>query len=508
MPTEELRAIEILMNSLTSKGPKTVEVLPNESDSFTNSKLYLFNRITINTLLKYYDNNPLFPQESFLENGIIPGLYETTIDTPRVDLEYKNNPDLFYDRLIASLRNNEFEFDKEGNIRITNPKLDTEINPIWLHRLAETMRTYKYHNVFVYNKNKDAKIYDEESLITYLNQAKTFQVTLTNLPNVDMPDTYNKLRKKTTNTASQKDQVKVDDIIDTFIRYTPEELSPSITKFTIPSPVYIVKKANELGPVFYNAPLTVQQNYISEWLNEYMLSNDIASASLQKTLLIKNQKDVSKLPHKEKQQSICGLTAMLFTLLNYGDLEYDTVSLSDFQIDTYLSQSHQDTQIALNEIIAIVDGTENSPQLAAMKKKIATLMDEINELDASRDKDELAHKQTIINGLFAKYKKIELDKEQLIEKRNSLQNVLYYHKTHDIDDIRFDNPKIGYLLHQASINGQITINPLDNKKVSIKIINPETGRVTFEANIPISKLTKFVEDINFQYEEPEIIMAA
>ena len=42
----------------------------------------------------------------------------------------------------------------------------------------------------------------------------------------------------------------------------------------------------------------------------------------------------------------------------------------------------------------------------------------------------------------------------------------------------------------------------------LKIINSETGRVTFEANIPISKLTKFVEDINFQYEEPEIIMAA
>ena len=99
-------------------------------------------------------------------------------------------------------------------------------------------------------------------------------------------------------------------------------------------------------------------------------------------------------------------------------------------------------------------------------------------------------------------------KEQLIEKRNSLQNVLYYHKTHDIDEISFDNPKIGYLLHQAAIYGQININPLDNKKVSIKIINPETGKVTFEANISISKLIKFVEDINFQYEEPEIIMAA
>ena len=66
----------------------------------------------------------------------------------------------------------------------------------------------------------------------------------------------------------------------------------------------------------------------------------------------------------------------------------------------------------------------------------------------------------------------ELDKEQLIEKRNSLQNVLYYHKTHDLDEISFDNPKIGALLHQASIYGQININPLDNRKISIKIINP------------------------------------
>ena len=370
------------------------------------------------------------------------------------------------------------------------------------------MKSYKYHNVFIYNKNKDAKIYDEESLITYLNQIKTFQVTLTNLPTIDMEDTYNKLRKKTTNTVSQKEQVKVDDIIDTFTRYTPEELNPSITKFTIPSPVYIVKRANELGPLFYNAPITEQQRLISEWLTEYMLSNDIALSTLQKTLLIKDQKDVSRLPHKEKQQSICGLTTMLFTLLNYGNLEYDTVSLSDFSIDTYLSQSHQDTQIALNEIISVIDHTETSPEVADMKRKIATLMDEINELEAGKDREDLAHKQRIINDLFAKYKRIELDKEQLIEKRNSLQNVLYYHKTHDIDEISFDNPKIGYLLHQAAIYGQININPLDNKKVSIKIINPETGRVTFEANIPISKLIKFVEDINFQYEEPEIIMAA
>jgi hypothetical protein len=113
----------------------------------------------------------------------------------------------------------------------------------------------------------------------------------------------------------------------------------------------------------------------------------------------------------------------------------------------------------------------------------------------------------IIKINLLKEKKVNL-KEQLIEKRNSLQNVLYYHKTHDLDEISFDNPKIGALLHQASIYGQININPLDNRKISIKIINPETGRVTFEANIPISKLTKFVEDINFQYEEPEIIMAA
>lgn len=508
MPTDELKAIEILLNSLTSKSNKTVEVLPNESDSFTNSKLYLFNRISINTLLKYYDNNPLFPQESFLENGIIPGLYETAIECPRIDLSYKNNPDLFYERLLTSLKNNEYEFDKEGNIHITNPDLNTTIFPIWLHRLAETMKTLKYHNIFIYNKNKDAKIYDEESLITYLNQTKTFQVTLTNLPTLDMEDTYNKLRKKTTNTISQKDQVKVDDIIDTFTRYTPENLNLRITKFTIPSPVYIVKRANELGPVFYNASITEQQKYISEWLKEYMLSNDIAAASLQKTLLVKSQRDVSKLPYKEKQQSICGLTSMLFTLLNYGNIDYDTISLSDFSIDTYLSQKHQDTQITLNEIISIIDHTESSKELTDMKRKIATLMDEIDTLDAKDDKEELAHKQKVINELFTKYKRIELDKEQLVEKRNSLQNVLYYHKTHDLDEISFDNPKIGSLLYQASIYGQININPLDNRKVSIKIINPQTGRITFEANIPISKLTKFVEDINFQYEEPEIIMAA
>lgn len=508
MPTGELRAIEILLNNLTSKDSKTVEVHQDEADSFTNSKLHLFNRTTINTLIKYYDNNPLFPYDSFLENGIIPGIYETSIETPRVDLNYKNNTKLFYDRLINALKNNEFEFDKEGNIHITNPELDTTIFPMWLHRLASMMKSYKYHNVFVYNKNKDAKIYNEETLLTYLNQMKTFQVTLTNIPNVNMDELFNKIRKQTTNTVSQKEQVKVDDIIDTFTTNTPEEFNPSITKFIIPSPVYIVKKANELGSLFYNAPITEQQRLISEWLTEYMLSNDIAIEALQKTLLIKDQSNVSKQPYKDKQASICGLTTMLFTVLDYGKIDYDTVSLSVFDIDTYLSQSHQDTQVALSEIISIIENTETSPKMVSMKKRISTLMDEINALDASKNKEALAKKQRLINGLFEQYRSIEEGKEQLIEKRNSLQNILHYHSAHDLDDIRFDNQKIGSLLSCASQNGQVTINPLNNKKISIKLINPDTGKTTFESNVSISELIKFIEDVNFQLEEPDIIMAA
>lgn len=507
MSTTELKAIEILLNSLTSKN-STMSVPASDIDSFTNSKLNLFNIITINTLIKYYEDTPLFSKEQFLKNGTIPNVYQNTVESPALDLSYENNPDLFYGRLLEALKNNQYYFDNEGNICITHPELETSIFPIWLHRLAETMKDLRYKNVFLFNKNKDAKIYDEQSLLTYLNQSKTFFVTLTNLPNVNMEETFSKLKRKTTNTVAQKDVAKVDDIIFTLKEYTPEELLPQITKFIIPSPVYIVKRANSLGQTFYNAPLNIQNEYISAWLTEYILANDLAAASLQKVLLVKDTKQLSTIPHEEKQRAICGLHNVLFTVLDHSDVDFDTISLSDFQIETYLSEKHQETQVTLNEIIGLLDATETSKELKGTQKKISELMDEINKLDSTRDRKELDQKQVTINALFDKYRRIELGRESLIDKRNSLQNVLHYHKEHDIDDLNFDNPKIAALIKKAVVYGQVHINPLDNRKVSIKLINPQTGKTTFVADIKIKDLLKFVEDLNFQLEESEFQKAS
>lgn len=504
MSTNELKAIEILLTSLTSKRPEQVNIKLQEEDSFNNSKLQLFNRITINTLLKYYEDTILFPKEKFLSTGVVPGTYDTKIESP----VYNGDSNKFYELLMDALKNKEYYFDNEGNIHITHSELETTIFPIWLHRLAETMKDLKYKNVYLYNKNKDAKIYDEESLLTYLNQSKTFFVTMNNLPISDMDEVFNKIRNKTNNTVSQKSQAKVDEIMEIFLKYTPKEFDAKATKFIIPSPIYIVKRANDIGPEFYSAPTRVQQEYITTWLTEYMLANDISAANLQKALLVKDPKKLSTLPHVEKQSTICGLHNMLFTVLDYDRVDYDTISLSDFQIDTYLSNTHQDTQVTLNEIINLIESNENSTLLATTKEQIATLMDEINRLDSTEHSKELTAKQQKINGLFNRYKKMELDRETLIEKRNSLQNILHYHKTHDKDELNFDNPKIAALIRQATINGQVMINPLDNRKISIKIINPETGKTTFEANILIKELLKFTQDINIQFDEAEILMAA
>ena len=502
MSTNELKAIEVLLTCLTTKNAEQVNYLAYDEDSFNNSKLSLFNRITINTLLKSYQDTLLFPKEKFLSTGVIPGTYDTKVEVP----VYQGNVDAFYEKLITSLRNNDYYFDKEGNICI--PELQTTIFPIWLHRLAETMRDLSYKNIYLYNKNKDAKIYDEESLIAYLNQSKTFFVTMDNLPISDMDEVFTKIKRKTDNTVSQKGQVKVDEIMDIFLKYTPEEFNAKAHKFIIPSPIYIVKKANDMGSEFYSAPTRVQQELITKWLTEYMLSNDIAASNLQKALLVKEPKKLSTMPHNEKQSTICGLHNVLFTVLDYDRVDYDTISLSDFQIDTYLSSTHQDTQVTLNEIINMIESNENSTLLASTKDQIATLMDEINRLDSTEHSKELTAKQQKINGLFNRYKKMELDRETLIEKRNSLQNILHYHKTHDKDELNFDNPKIAALIKKATINGQVMINPLDNRKISIKIINPETGKTTFEANILIKDLLKFTQDINIQFDEAEILMAA
>lgn len=508
MSTNEIKVIETILTSLTTKKPEQIDYIQQNEDDFNNSKLYLFNRITINTLLKYYTDTLLFPKEIFLKKGIIPGTFNTPIETPSLEQEYKNNPEQFYKNLINALKNNEYHFDKEGNICITTDNLQTKIFPIWLHRLAETMKDLKYKNVYLFNKNKDAKIYDEETLITYLNQSKTFFVTMSNLPLIDMDNAFNKIKRKTDNTASQKEQVKVDGIIDIFSKYTPKEFDLEISKFVIPSPVYIIKKANDMGNQFYDAPIKKQQEYITNWLTEYILSNDISASYLQKALLTKDIKKLSTMVRNEKQNIICGLLNMLFTVLDYDKIDYDTISLSDFQIDTFLSDTHQETQITLNEVISLIESNENSKVLKNTKKQIAILMDEIKKLDGQYDKKELKEKQQKITGLFNRYKKMEIDREALIEKRNSLQNVLYYHRIHDKDELNFDNHKIGSLIRKATINGQIHINPLDNRKISIKIINPKTGKITFEANILIKEFINFIQDISIQFDESVILMAA
>ena len=101
MSTNELKAIEILLTSLTSKRPEQVNIKLQEEDSFNNSKLQLFNRITINTLLKYYEDTILFPKEKFLSTGVIPGTYDTKVEVP----VYQGNVETFYEKLITSLRN-------------------------------------------------------------------------------------------------------------------------------------------------------------------------------------------------------------------------------------------------------------------------------------------------------------------------------------------------------------------------------------------------------------------
>lgn len=497
MAINELRTIETMLNSLTTGSYPTEQ----EANTLTNSKLNIFNTLTINTLLKYYNIDIFLIKSSFLENGMIPKMYSKRVDGPLLDLSYSNRIPKFYMDLFNALKNNEYTFDKDGNICINSAELTTTISPVWLHRLSEYTSSAKISTVYLYNKNKNARIYDEESLKTYLKQCKTLEVTMDRIPGVDPVEELAIAKKNTNNVISTKKTVKIDDIIAELEKSLPEYLNPTITKFAMPTPVYIVKKANELGEEFYNASINEQQRLISTWLTKYIKSNDLSNHIAKKILMSKEIEDYKHLPYSYKQHMICALHNALFALLRHYDVEFDTISLTNYNIDTYLSENRQQAQEQLGETITEIEDIDNSKELTTLKQRIEEIMEEIRTIDADKSVSELSNKQRKINKLINDYKRIELAKEDHVERRNSLQSVITYHQLHDIDEIAFDNEKIASLIYQAIINGQVIINPLDNKKISIRLYSPITGKTIFEANIPTKKFIQLVEDINFVQDE-------
>ena len=70
MAINELRTIETMLNALNN------QAYPEQpANTLTNSKLNIFNILTINTLLKYYNIDVFLLKSSFLENGMIPKKY-------------------------------------------------------------------------------------------------------------------------------------------------------------------------------------------------------------------------------------------------------------------------------------------------------------------------------------------------------------------------------------------------------------------------------------------------
>lgn len=496
MAINELRTIETMLNALNNQ-PYSQQ----PANTLTNSKINIFNILTINTLLKYSYIDIFLLKSSFLENGMIPKMYNKRIDGPLLDLSYSKERARFYMDLYQALRNNEYTFDKDGNICINSRDLTTVISPIWLNRLCEYNQSSKVSTIYLYNKNKKAKIYDEESLKTYLKQCKSVVITMNRIPGTDPLEELNAATKKVNNVISTKKIVRVDDIADCLVENIPDYLNPTITKFTIPTPVYVIKKANELGDEFYNAPITRQKELISNWLTECVKTNDVSNQITKKILMSKDLSDYKNLPYSYKQHMICALHSALFSLLRHYEVEFDTISLTNYSIDTYLSENRQQAQEELGETIERIEDIDNSKELANLKKRIEEIMEEIRTIDADKSVSELSDKQRKINKLINDYKKIELAKSNHVERRNSLQSVITYHQLHDIDEIAFDNERIASLIYQAIINGQVFINPLDSKKISIRLYSDNTGKIVFEANIPTKKFIQLVEDINFVQDE-------
>ena len=180
MLTNELKAIEVLMTHLVNDTSLHKEVYSRftEEKTFEKTKVGLFNQISINSLLDTYEENPNFSLEFFLYNGLIPGMYETAVATPTVDIALQKDVKEYYRRLYRALKDGNYTFDENNNIFVSSEEIETIVPQIWLYRLSNAYRKSAYKEMFLYNKKSENNILDINGLIDYLRHTKTFLVTM------------------------------------------------------------------------------------------------------------------------------------------------------------------------------------------------------------------------------------------------------------------------------------------------------------------------------------------
>lgn len=484
MLENELKCLEILMHSITKDSNLATEV----SEKFENPEIFnqyktnLFNQISINTLLTYFNENPTFSLEYFLNHGIIPNLYPEPTAVPSVVPKYFINTPSFYADLIQALKDGNYEFDSENNIYVSSSNLKATIPVLWLYRLSQACKKDKYEKVYFFNKNKKTHIKDKQSLIDYLRMTKTFVVELSSAyPKIDYDIVFSSIKSRISEKFKNKREVKVDDLIDQFQEYLPTGYEAHISKFRLKDEYWLIKKAQALGETFYIEPLNIQERYLSKWVIEHKDSLFVSASETQKFILLSDTPELKKY-NLDKESIIIGLFTLYISILKSLEIDYSEISLSSFKIKKYIDEQSQKNMTNRRQIDREINANAN--KIDEANNKLIDLLQEIDDIDIIKDFPIINHKQNEYERLIKSITLMKQKNRELIKNKKTLNN---------IEDLAFDNDLIMELLSKATKEGNLYI--LDNSLI-IELYNPQISEPVFKVAITLNKLNEFIDFTN------------
>lgn len=484
MLENELKCLEILMHSITKDSNLATEVSEKfeNTETFNQHKTNLFNQISINTLLTYFNETPTFSLEYFLNNGIIPNQYPEPTAVPSVVPKYFINTPSFYSDLIQALKDGNYVFDSENNIYISSSKLEATIPQVWLYRLSQACKKDKYEKVYFFNKNKKTHIKDKQSLIDYLRMTKTFVVELSSAyPKIEYDIVFSSIKSRISEKFKNKREVKVDDLIDQFYEFLPTGYEAHISKYRLKDEYWIIKKAQAMGDAFYSEPLSIQEKYLSKWIVEHKNSLAKSAEETQKFILLAGTPELSEYD-LDKEGIIIGLFNLYISILKSLEIDYLDISLSSFKIKNYLDEQSQKNITDRRQIDREINA--NNSKINEATNKAFDLLQEIDNIDIIKGFTEINHKQNEYDQLLNSILVMKQKNRELTSDKQSLNN---------IEDLAFDNDLIMVLLDKATKEGNLYI--LDNSLI-IELHNPQISEPVFKVIITINKLNEFIDFTN------------
>ncbi len=511
MYTEELKAIEALLNyCLLRNGLKEIveEEFVTPSD-FTRAKMNIFNLISIH-MITSADKLPNIDYDKFLKDGRCD-LYSKSIKSVYYELNKILSSREIVEEIIKALKHNDFSFDSQSNIIIKTHSIAATITKEWLCRLGELCRQTNFRRIYLYNKNYENDITDEKSLLNYLYHTKTYHISLSSDSGVNLRGIYNNAGYLTRSLLTSKKKVKIEDFREAFTSSVGSGISSSVEKYTIPSYTYILKKANKAGDAFYTKPLSLQQEYISKWLLEMEVSNNKAIEELRKLVLYtkptSSYREVSE--KVDMSNAILGLFNTFIHLLKDSEIDLFDISISKIKLKKFINDKTLDYYEELRAIIKEINSLEDEDDKDdSITNSISQRLQRINaEAAAEGSIDE---ELSILTQEFELFKSRQKNKDELGNRRNTIQNIIHYNHEHSLEEIAFDNERIISLIINAISNGRVYFDDNRRDRIVIESFDKKLGLVTFKADIKLSDFLTLVEDINYSLanQEEEFSLAA